>query len=230
MRVVRTHQGARIEQGDLVLSEIRSEPGPTDSLFDVLAACMASLVPGHRAAVLGFAGGGLVAPLRAMGFGHPLTAVDLSLQYEPLFRELSEPWCGHVDVVQAEASAWLKRDDRSWDLLLDDLSADGPQGETKPEVSLTTLPDLMARRLQPRGIAVTNVLPVPSVAWRTLLPTLARPYRRAHVLTFDAWENRVLIAGNHLGTARETAAPIRHALRVIGSGEVYGLSVRELRN
>lgn len=228
MRVVRTRAGARIERGDLILSEIRRDPGPTDSLFDVLAACISALVPGHNVALLGFAGGGLVAPLRAMGFGHPFVAVDLSLEFEPLFRELSEPWCGEVEVVQAEASAWLRGQRARYDLILEDLSADSPDGITKPPVSLDVLPALMASRVREGGMLVTNVLPVPGMPFTQLLPHLAAPHERAQVITLDAWENRVLLAGPSLGTARETSHALRRALRAIGSQEAYGLNVRAL--
>lgn len=228
MRVVRTRNGARIERGDLILSEIRGDPGPTDSLFDVLAASISALVPGHRVAVLGFAGGGLVAPLRAMGFGHPFVAVDLSLEFEPLFRELSEPWCGQVDVVEAEASAWLRRQRTRFDLILEDLSYEAPDGITKPPVSLDELPTLMRRRLRPGGLVVTNVLPVPGTPFTELLPHLAAPHATAQVVTLDAWENRVLLCGESLGTARETSDALRRALRAIGSKEARGLSVRRM--
>lgn len=228
MRVVRTRNGARIERGDLILSEIRRDPGPTDGLFDVLAACIAALVPGHKVAVLGFAGGGIVAPLRAMGFGHPFVAVDLSLEFEPLFRELSEPWCGQVDVVQDEASAWLRKQRTRYDLILEDISADSPDGITKPPVSLDTLPELMASRVRKGGLVVTNVLPVPGMPFTRLLPQLAAPHQHAHVITLDAWENRVLICGPALGSARDTSAALRRCLRAIGSQEAYGLSVRAL--
>lgn len=229
MRVVRTRQGARIERGDLILSEVRNDPGPTDTLFDVLAASIAALVPGHRVALLGFAGGGIVAPLRAMGFGHPFVAVDLSLEFEPLFRELSEPWCGHVEVVEAEASAWLRKQRTRFDLILEDISADLPDGITKPPVSLDLLPKLMAKRVRKGGMVVTNVLPVPGRPFTELLPHLAAPHKRAHVVTLDAWENRVLLCGPSLGTARETSDALRRTLRAIGSQEAYGLSVRSLK-
>ena len=228
MRVVRTRRGARIERDDLILSEIRADPGPTDSLFDVLAACISALVPGHRVALLGFAGGGLVAPLRAMGFGHPFVAVDLSREFEPLFRELSEPWCGHVDVVEAEASAWLRAQRRRYDLILEDLSYESPEGITKPPVSLDVLPALMAARIRPGGLVVTNVLPVPGVPFTELLPHLAAPHGTAQVITLDAWENRVLLCGDALGSARETSDALRRALRAIGSTEASGLSVRAM--
>ena len=61
MKIVRTRRGARIVDDDVVLSEILAKPGPTHSLFDLLAAAVATLAPGPRFAMLGFAGGGIVA-------------------------------------------------------------------------------------------------------------------------------------------------------------------------
>ena len=229
MKIVRTRHGIRLVQQGLVLSEIRTTPGPTDSLFDVLAATIAALAPGPDALLLGFAGGGLVAPLRAMGFGHPLEAVDLSLEGEALFRAHSGPWVGEVSVHEDEASRWLRARRRPFDLILEDLSVETPGDVTKPNVSLGVLPALMKQKVQPRGVVVTNVLPVPGIAWRDLLATLARPWRvrgaRTQVIHLDDYENRVLLCGR-LPTARTTSATLRRHLRALGSDQTNGLSVR----
>ena len=63
MRIVRTRRGARLVERGLVLSEILGEPGPTHSLFDVLAVAVAAL-GGSRTLVLGCAGGGVVAKIQ----------------------------------------------------------------------------------------------------------------------------------------------------------------------
>lgn len=229
MRYVRTRRGARIEQDGLILSEVLARPGATHTLFDVLAAAVSALAPGSRAAILGFAAGGVIAPLRALGFGHPIDAVDLDLDGEMLFRELSTPWCGAVHVDRGEASAWLARRKRRYDAILEDLSVQTPRGVTKPPVSLETLPALMKARLQPRGVAVVNVLPVPGRPWTALLPHLARPFSRAQVILLDEWENRVLILGDALDSARENSRRVRSALAAIGSSEAGALSVRTLK-
>lgn len=229
LRVVKTRRGARLEQDGLIVSEVLSRPGATDTLFDVLGACIAALAPGPRVAMLGFAAGGVIAPLRAMGFGHPVLACDLSLDGERIFREHSEPWCGAVQVDEADAVAWLGRRRRPFDLILEDLSAEVDGELTKPPVSLDVLPERMAARLAPGGIAVTNVLPVPGVPWRSLLPHLAAPFPRARVVVLDEWENRVLIAGDGLPSARETGALLRRHLAAIGSAEANGLRVETLR-
>lgn len=228
-RVIRTRRGARLEQDGLIVSEVLDHPGATDTLFDVLAACMAALTPGPRVAMLGFAAGGVIAPLRAMGFGHPVRAVDLTLAGEPLFRSLSEPWCGQVEIEEADAVAWLQQRRTRFDLILEDLSAEVDGELTKPPVSLDVLPAQMARRLAPQGIAITNVLPVPGHPWRALLPRLATPFREARVVILEEWENRVLVAGAALPTARRIGDELRRHLAAIGSAEASGLRVETLR-
>ncbi|MDF1701598.1 MAG: hypothetical protein P1V36_10630 [Planctomycetota bacterium] len=229
IRIVRTRKGARMEQDGLIVSEILDHPGATDSLFDVLAASVAALARGDRMAMLGFAGGGVVAPLRAMGYGHPIEACDLSLQGEPLFRELSAPWCGDVRVDEAEASAWLRAKRRAYDVILEDLSARVDGEITKPAVSLDVLPALMKRKLAPRGIAVMNVLPVPGRPWTRLLPYLAEPFAEARVMVLEAWENRVLILGDELDAAAVCSRQISHILAAVGSDEAGAFSLRTVR-
>lgn len=228
MRIVRTRRGARMEEDGLILSEILAQPGPTNTLFDVLAVGVSALARGPRALLLGFAGGGMVAPMRALGFGHPIEAVDLSLQGVRIFRELSEPWCGEVVVHEAEASAWLRKQKRAYDVIVEDLSAPSPRGITKPEVALDVLPALMKEHLRPSGLVVMNVLPVPGMPWTRLLPHLAAPYAEARVLVLEEWENRILLLGERLESAREISALLRRALLAIGSSEARAFTVRTL--
>ena len=227
LKILRLRRRARIVEGDDVLSEILDHPGPTDTLFDVLAACIAALAPGPRVAILGFAGGGIVAPLRGMGFTAPLTAVDLSLEGHRLFREISGVWVGRVDVVQADAAQWLLSSRKRYDLILEDLSVPASQESVKPVISLDTLPQLMQRRLRAGGIAVTNVLPVPGTAWTPLLEHLAAPFPQAQVLLLHQYVNRILLAGP-LPSPRETGRKLRGALAHIGSIQTRMLSLRHL--
>ena len=229
MRIVRTRHGARMEEDGLILSEILDHPGATDTLFDVLAAAVAAVARGPDTLMLGFAGGGMVAPLRAMGFAHPIEAVDLSLEGEKVFRDLSMPWCGQVDVHEADAVDWLRGSRRRYDTIIEDLSARMPDGVTKPPVSLDVLPALMHKRLRARGAVVVNVLPVPGHPWTTLLPHLAAPFDDARVIVLEQWENRVLILGSDLDDARSMSDLIRRLLVGIDSIEANGLSVRTLR-
>ena len=59
MDITSTKHGLRLSQHGVVISEMRATPGPTHSVFDVLAALVAVLMPAGRIGVLGFAGGGM---------------------------------------------------------------------------------------------------------------------------------------------------------------------------
>jgi len=230
IRVVRTARGARLLQDDVVLSELLARPGATHTLFDVLAAAVAALAPGPRIAMLGFAGGGIVAPLRAMGCEHPIEAVDLSLAGEPLFRELSDAWAGAVRLDEADAVAWLRRRRAGFDLVLEDLSAPSPAGVVKPYVTFDPLPALIRDQLRPGGVVVTNLLPLPGTSWDAIEARLAHPHRRAVVIHVEEYENRVLVAGDDLAGASELGRAVRAALRTIGSTMAARLRFRTLRN
>jgi spermidine synthase len=229
VRIVRTHRGARIVSDDVVLSEILSEPGPTHTLFDVLAACVAALTPGPRFLMLGFAGGGMVAPLRAMGFAHAVEAVDLSREGETLFREVSGEWADPVHVSECDAVAKLHEEQPPWDLILEDLSTDSPAGTVKPYASFDVLPELIRDRLAPKGVALTNLLPLPGTSWQALQARVARPHRHSSVIHLDEYENRFVVAGEELPEAKALSRRIRDALRRIGSDQFRQLSVRTLR-
>ena len=228
MKVVRTRRGARIVEDDVVLSELLAKPGATHALFDVLAACVAELASGPRFAMLGFAGGGVVAPLRALGFAHPVEAVDLSRDGEALFRELSSDWAGEVQLTVEDAGRWLRRRRGRWNLILEDLSVSSPAGTVKPYVSFDLLPDLIRRRLAPDGIAVTNLLPLPGTSWDSLTARIARPHRNALAVIFEEYENRLIVAGDQLPGAAQLSRRLGRHLASIGSGQCGRISVRTL--
>ena len=228
MRIVRTKRGARIVEDDVIVSEIVSAPGPTHTLFDALAACVTALAPGPRFALLGFAGGGMVAPLRALGWEHPVRAVDLSREGERLFRSLAGDWAGEVRVDEQDAAAWLRGSAARWDVVCEDLSVPSPAGTVKPYVSFDPLPQLVKRRLAPGGVAITNLLPLPGTSWPSLIARVAHPHRQALVATLEEYDNRFVIAGNDLPDAREAARRVRAALRGIGSSQSGKVSFRTL--
>lgn len=228
MKVVRTHRGARLLQDDVILSEILERPGPTHTFFDVLAAAVAALAPGPRFAMLGFAGGGVMAPLRAMGFAHRVEAVDLSRAGLDLFRDLSGAWAGDVHVARADAAVWLRRKRTRYDVIMDDLSTPSPAGVVKPRASLDTLPALMRDRLHPGGIAIVNLLSLPGTPWASLLAQVTRPHKRSVVIALDEYENRIAVAGSALETAAGVSRCLRAALRGIGSSQVSKIAVRTL--
>jgi spermidine synthase len=211
------------------VSEVLGAPGATDSLFDVLAAAVAMLSRGPRVALLGFAGGGIVAPLRGMGCYHPLHAVDLDGSHEGLFRELSSGWCGEVRLELADAARWLRRRRASYDLILEDLSVLGAEGETKPLICTQELPELIAARLSKHGVAAYNLLPVPGWSMEGLVRRVASAHGSAVQVRYDDYENRLVLAGPGVPSATECGQLLRRGLRGIGSDQAGAITVRTVR-
>jgi spermidine synthase len=179
--------------------------------------------------MLGFAGGGIVAPLRAMGYDAPVRAVDLSRDGEALFRELSAAWCGRVDLAHADAVSWLRAARGRWDGVLEDLSVPSPAGTVKPYDSFDALPELIRARLAPGGVAVTNLLPLPGTSWDALTARVVHGHRRALVVHLDEYENRIVLCGPVLPDAAAASRALREQLRGIGSDQATRLKVRTLR-
>lgn len=228
MKIVKTRRGLRLLEDDAILSELLARPGPTHCLFDVLAACVKALAPGPRVALLGFAGGGVVAPLRAMGFPHAIEAVDLDPTGEKLFRELSRHWAGDVRVARMDALDWISRHSAEFDVIVEDLSVPSPAGTVKPAASFAALPALVHGRLKPEGVAVTNVLPQPGSSWDALIGPVAGPYARAAVIDLLEYENRIVIGGAALAETADLSRRIRAALDAIGSVQARKIAVRTL--
>jgi hypothetical protein len=164
-----------------------------------------------------------------MGWDGPLLAVDLDLRGEGLFRHLSGAWAGQVTVDHEDAVAWLQAAAEPYDLVLDDLSRERDGVVTKPRQSLDEVPGLAATRLTPRGIFVSNLLPVPGVPWSDALERTARPWRRARVVHLEDYENRLVLAGPRIDSAAVLSRRLRAALRAIGSHQSDRLSVRALK-
>ena len=223
-RVRRTRGGVRLEQHGCVLSELPSRPGPTHSVFDILAAAVVSCAPGPRVGMLGFAGGGMMAPLRALKGEHEVSGVDLLEEGYRLFREVAREWSGAVEFTKRDACSWLRARRRRFDVLVEDLSVPQDGDVVKPAVSWEVLPPLMARKLRADGVVVTNLLPTGGHSWAEL--TRACRVADGVVIEFDRFYNRVLVQGRSVGSARRVSRKLRKALRVLGSRTAEEIRVR----
>jgi hypothetical protein len=228
LRIVPTSYGARLTERGNYLSKVLRRPGPTHDVFDVLAAAVACFAPGPRAAILGFGGGGMIAPLRALGFGHPVRGVDRSAVGARAFRTLCRSWAGPVRVDRADAVEWLRRMPAGIDTLVDDLSVPGATGATKPDASLSDVPRLAERKLGRRGVLVVNGLPLDDRPWAAAIDAWSLPGRRVLEIRLARHENRVVVAGRSLPAARVASRRLRSALAGIGSTMAADVAVRSL--
>lgn len=223
-----TGRGVRLVQYGTVLSEVLRKPGPTHSVADVIAAAIRSLAQGPQVALLGFAGGGLIAPLRAMGGDCEIETVDLDDSGYRIFRQLCRLWCGPVRFERAEAAEWLRRQRADYDVIVEDLSI--PRGEDvfKPDETWSSLPRLIRSRLKPQGIAVFNLLPPTDGSWGQGVGRILKHFPSAITVHFAEYENRLLLAGCSIAPARMVSRLLRKSLRGIQSRLATRISVRSV--
>lgn len=227
--IVRTRRGVRLEQNGAALSELLSKVGPTDSVFDVLAAAAHAVAPNRDLALLGFAGGGMIAPLRAMGGNQAVDAVDLDAHGYALFREYASEYEGEVRFHHDDAVLWLRQGTDELGVIIDDLSVPTEDDVVKPAISREVLPELIKRRLARDGVVITNVLSEPELTWEDVLAPAVAGFARAHVIELEEFNNRIVVAGNYEHDARSLSRDVRRALREIGSSQAEVMRVRTAR-
>lgn len=223
-----TRGGFRLAQHGVVLSELRITPGPTHSVFDVLAAAVFMASGRGPVGLLGFAGGGIMAPLRAIGFKGPVDSVDLDRTGHDLFRKHCSSWSGTLNWTQADAVKWLHHQPQTYSVLVEDLSVSVAADVIKPDISWDVMPELISKRLASDGLAIFNLLPTPGRKWCHELKRVASIFNATQVITLDEFENRILLCASDLPPARRVGAQLRKSLRSIRSSQAGRLHVREL--
>jgi hypothetical protein len=228
MKLQKTARGVRLVHAGHVISEVLSAPGPTHSVFDVLAACLFLGNP-KRCAILGFAGGGLLAPLCELGMRQPVDAVDLSDEGFSVYEKYVQPWSMPVRFHHADAASWLRHQKAPYDAILEDLSIQGEGDVLKPEVSFKTLPSLMARHLRSSGVAVFNMFPAEGFSEKAVSRMISSPFALTHVVEMAGYQNKALVAGRHLPSARAFSRDLRAALTWMGSHLAKKVKIHALR-
>lgn len=229
-RVIPTRGGFRLMQNGTVLSELRLHPVATHSIFDVLAASVAALLHGDRFALLGFAAGSMLSPLRALNVQVPVQAVDLDGLGYQYFQKYCASWAGDLQWAQAEAGAWLRAQRSKFDLILDDLSIPLAGDVAKPSISWEVLPRLMRQRLSKEGVVLSNLLRPTGGTWREGWQVFRQEFGAdCLVIEFQEFENRVLIAGAHRHTARSLTTELNKLLWRIGSKQTGRFKTRRLK-
>lgn len=225
-RIVPTRSGVRMVQHGTVLSEVLRFAGPTHSMADAIAAAVQTMAFGPRLALLGFAGGGMLAPLRALGGRQRVAAVDLDASGWRLFQHTCSAWAGEVDFEQVEACSWLRGRECRYDVIIEDLSVPVDSDVFKPAATWSELPPLIYRRLNADGVAIFNLLHPGEGSWEGGIRRVLRRGYVARVVHFEDYENRLLIAGRELPSARLFSRRMRAKLRSIHSRLASRISVR----
>ncbi len=87
----------------------------------------------------------------------------------------------------------------------------------KPDVSIETLPPLIAKRLRRGGLMVANLLATPGYSFREMVHQVRAPFPHALVVTFKRYENRIVLGGEWLPPAGKASRRLHASLRDIGS-------------
>lgn len=169
-----------------------------------------------------------MAPLRSLRVDSTMETVDLDRTGYDLFTQHCEQWSGPVRWHQDDAVAWLRRQRQPFAMLIEDLSVPSQGDVIKPAVSWSVLPELIRARLDPRGVAVFNLMLPPSGRWNPDLRRIAGLFREAHTVDFDEFENRILVAGDALPSARELGRGLRFALRGLHSRQAERVHLRSV--
>lgn len=229
VKIIDEGRTIRMDQQGSILSHLSKEPGPTDSLFDILAAILHTFSMGPHIAVLGFAGGGIMGPLRAMHGEETIHAVDLDSSGHSLFIRHGRSWAEDLRYQEAEAGAWLKASKRRFDAIFEDLSIPAQSEVEKPTISLKEIPHLAAKRLKPKGIYLANLFPPLKDGWTRTLETVASSYQRAVLICPDDYYNRLVLAGNFTDSVRDIRSKLNYALDYIGSEQANAFSIRSFQ-
>ena len=229
-RLVRDRHGVRLVQHGVLISDLRTSARPTHGLYDVLAALSLRLLEAPQKAVglLGFGAGGILAPMKALGWSGQLVAVDTDRSGHDLFLRECPAWSDDVCWSQADAVEWLTGQRQRFDLLIEDLSIPQADDIEKPEASWIHLPELIRDRLAPGGIALFNLLKPSEGPWQQGLAAVGGRFAQKRLVHLEDYENRILIAGRSLPDARTLSAAVRHALRSIGSRQAGRFRVETL--
>lgn len=227
MDVRTTAGGVRLSLHGVVISEVRDQPGPTHSVFDVLSALMVILYGGGRIGLLGFAGGGMMAPLRCLGFNHRIEGVDLDRRGFEIFQERCGQWSGDFDWHRGDAVSWLRAQSKAeFGMIVEDLSVPSGNDVFKPDSTWDILPELVRSRLARHGVGIFNLLPTGEGCFPEALRAFGFPGGEPARVEFDDFYNRILIVGRRLPTALSIGARLGAQLRCLGSKQAGRVRVR----
>lgn len=177
-------------------------------VWDALAAPLAWLAPERRRSVLvlGLGGGSAARVARALAPRARIVGVERSPEVVRAARRHLSLGALRLEVVVADAGAWLERAGERFDLVLEDVFEGRGRAVRKP--AWLPLPGLAlaARRVAAGGLLATNALDEASDSSRALAGLF--PARVA--IAIRGWDNRILVGG----PAGLDAARLRAAIAV----------------
>ena len=201
-----TRRGRELRIGGTLASYYRRGQAMTGTFWDGLAAPLAALPPERvrRVLILGLGGGSAARAIRAMAPRAAIVGVESDLAVIRAARRWLDLDALGLEIVHADARAFLARDRRRFDLVLEDVFLASKGAAWKPD----WLPEpglaMAARRLTAGGILASNTIDETAAvvrAYRRLFP-------QVFSLRHDEYENAVVMGGTRGLSARGLRARI----------------------
>ena len=179
----------------------------TGSVWDALAAPILALPPARRrnVLVLGLGGGSVARVLRAVAPRVRIVGVETNREVLRAARRWFDLDEVGVEVVEADAVAYLSRSRRRYDLVVEDVFVGRGRAVHKPDWLPRPGLALAAARLSPQGVLVSNTLDES----RAVAAELGRLFPSRLSIEVAGYDNRVFAASRR----RLSAGALRDAVR-----------------
>ena len=178
----------------------------TGLVWDMLAA---SALLGEReeprsVLMLGLAGGTSLRTLRHLLPSCRFTAIDIDQEIVRLARRHMALDDTGVEVVIGDAYAWLQKNRRTFDVVIDDIYLAGRTDVFRPQAMDRRLLDHLRRCVAPGGVLAVNLVTGPGhrAAQSATRRLLRENFSEVRSVISPEAMNEVLVAGDIVGTAR----------------------------
>ena len=176
----------------------------TGLVWDMLAA---SVLLGEReeprsVLMLGLAGGTSLRAMRRLLPRCRLTAIDIDGGIVRLARRHMALDASNVEVVIADAYEWLRKTQRRFDVIVDDVYLAGRTDVFRPQALDRSVLDLFRQRIAPGGVLAVNLVTGPGHrrTQSALRKLLREGFPQVRSLTSPRALNEVLVAGRAVAT------------------------------
>ncbi len=220
VRVQESEYGRELIVDETFASLHRPETPATGCVWDAIAAPILALSPERRRRVLllGFGGGSAARIVRALAPGALIVGVELDAEVIRVAREHLDLDSIGAELHVEDARAFIARDRRRFDLILEDVFIGLGDDVHKPDWLPHPGHDLMMKRLSKGGLLVSNTIDEAgevASALRRMAPKLIG-------IEVRDYDNRILAAGDETLDARALRAAVARCA-------VLGETLPELR-
>jgi spermidine synthase len=194
VRVQESRHGRELIVDETFASLYRPGDASTGSVWDAIGAPLLLRPEGRRARLLmlGMGGGSVCRQLRRLAPEAEIVAVEFDPEVVAVARAEFDLEELELEVVVDDALALLKREQRRFDAIFEDVFVGRGDDVHKPE----WIPDpghaLARRRLKPGGVLVSNTLDEAPAVLRAMEEAFAHVVQ----IGIDGFDNRVLVASD----------------------------------